>query len=76
MSFKWENVPDTVHDRVNDIVKGYRFILNDKLAGFYLHGSLAMGCYTPRTSDMDFLAVVRKAMTIKEKRAIIGLLSG
>lgn len=27
--------------------------LQDKLTGIYLHGSLAMGCYNPESSDID-----------------------
>ena len=43
-------------------------ILKEKLAGIYLHGSAAMGCYQPRKSDLDFLVVVREALTEPEKR--------
>ena len=32
--------------------------LGDNLAGIYLHGSLAMGCFNPATSDIDLLIVV------------------
>ena len=42
-------------------------ILNDRLAGIYLHGSAAMGCYQPEKSDLDFLVVVNTALSDTEK---------
>jgi predicted nucleotidyltransferase len=37
--------------------------LRDNLIGIYLHGSLAMGCYNPHKSDIDFLVVVNEKLT-------------
>ncbi|EFV76486.1 hypothetical protein HMPREF1013_03237 [Bacillus sp. 2_A_57_CT2] len=37
--------------------------LRDNLIGIYLHGSLAMGCYNPQKSDIDFLVVVNEKLT-------------
>ena len=37
-----------------------REILGENLVGVYLHGSLAMGCFNPRKSDLDLLTVVRE----------------
>lgn len=34
--------------------------LGDDLAGVYLHGSLAMGCFNPAKSDVDLLLVVHQ----------------
>lgn len=34
--------------------------LGDHLAGVYLHGSLAMGCFNPDKSDIDLLVVTRE----------------
>ncbi len=52
-------------------VKCAREILKDNLLGVYLHGSAAMGCYQPKKSDLDFLAVVREDMTDADKRAFL-----
>ncbi len=38
-------------------------ILGSDLIGVYLHGSLAMGCFNPRGSDLDLLVVTRRRMT-------------
>ncbi len=59
---------------VSKIVKNYRSVLGTNLTGVYLHGSLAMGCFNPQRSDIDFLAVVGEPLSVGEKRLIIGLL--
>ena len=41
--------------------------LDSRLAGIYLHGSAAMGCYQPKKSDLDFLVVVNTALSDAEK---------
>ena len=43
-------------------------ILKGRLAGVYLHGSAAMGCYHPKKSDLDFLVVVNTALSDAQKR--------
>lgn len=52
------------------IVQRYKNILDKNLVGIYLHGSLAMGCYT-NESDIDFLVVVREAIDVATKKDII-----
>ncbi|MCE3200156.1 nucleotidyltransferase domain-containing protein [Paenibacillus sonchi] len=37
----------------------FREELEADLAGIYLHGSLAMGCFNPVGSDIDILVVIR-----------------
>ena len=56
---------------VNDILKRYQTVLGGNLTGFYLHGSLAMNCFNPLLSDIDFLAIVKEKLKVGEKRAII-----
>jgi len=45
-------------------------VLADNLLGVYLHGSLALGCFNPRRSDIDLLAVTHRPMSPAEKRAV------
>ena len=52
------------------IVEKLKNILGENLVGVYLHGSLAMGCYTT-ASDIDFIALVKEPMDISVKRGII-----
>jgi len=41
------------------LLAGVRANLGKGFAGLYLHGSLALGDFDPRTSDVDFLVVTR-----------------
>lgn len=56
------------------VLQGYRRILGHRLSGFYVHGSIAFGCFTWETGDIDFLAVVTEPLTQGDKEAIIRLL--
>ena len=50
--------------------------LTDSLTGIYLHGSLAFGCFQWEKSDIDFLVVVHRKPTQKEKESLLsGLLA-
>lgn len=59
---------------VQRVCDAYRRILGDKLAGIYLHGSMAFGCFTWATGDIDFLAVVDAPLIQAEKEALIRVL--
>ncbi len=61
---------------LDEIVLRYRVILGEKLAGVYLHGSLAFGCFRWETGDIDFLVVVKTAPTLAEKQALVCVLLG
>jgi len=70
----WVDCPEPIRRLVNNILKHYRRVLGDNLIGFYLHGSLAMNCFNPLSSDVDFLAIVGEKLTIEQKKAIINYL--
>ena len=54
-------------------VKRSAEILQENLAGIYLHGSAAMGCFQPKKSDLDFLVVVNGPMTEETRRAYMDM---
>lgn len=56
------------------ISQEYERILNDNLVGIYVHGSIAFGCFNSRTSDIDFIVVVRNEPTLDEKEKLIKIL--
>jgi len=74
--YGWENCPEPVKELINSILKNFVDILSNNLLGFYLHGSLAMGCFNPLISDIDFLAIVKQKLIVKQKKAIIDYLLG
>jgi hypothetical protein len=72
--YGWADCPENIRKKVEGILAFYRQSLGNNLIGFYLHGSLAMGCFNPVSSDIDFLAVVVNKLTTGEKKAIINYL--
>lgn len=56
---------------LDDITKVFTDEMKDNLVGVYLHGSLAMKCFNPDTSDVDMLVVCKSKMTNEEKKIII-----
>jgi len=65
---------ESIKQILDTIVLSYKNILQDNLVGIYLHGSLAMKCFNPDTSDIDFLVVVKEDIGFKEKRKLIDVL--
>ncbi|MBQ7320870.1 MAG: DUF4111 domain-containing protein [Clostridia bacterium] len=59
---------------LREISEAYRQILGDRLVGIYVHGSIAFGCFDPRVSDIDFLVVVDRPISLQQKTALIEVL--
>jgi predicted nucleotidyltransferase len=59
---------------LEQIVIEYSKLLGENLVGIYLHGSLAMNCYNPNTSDVDFLVVVKEDLSFQLKRELVAVL--
>jgi predicted nucleotidyltransferase len=68
--YSWSTCPSAVKAQVEDFVSATRLTLPDDLTGIYSHGSLAMGCFNPTRSDLDFLVITCRRMTVQEKRRI------
>jgi predicted nucleotidyltransferase len=61
---------------LDKIVTLFKEELKENLSGIYLHGSLAMGCFNPNRSDIDFIVIVKeKLTTINHKRIASMVLS-
>lgn len=56
---------------IDDITNVFVKEMEDNLVGVYLHGSIAMGCFNPKTSDVDLLVICKKEITNDIKRRII-----
>jgi predicted nucleotidyltransferase len=63
--------PPSIQTLLMRLVDKFCKTLGDNLVGVYLHGSLAMGCFNPLTSDVDFLVVVRVPLSIETKKEIL-----
>ena len=66
--------------QTNSLIKGFveqsKSILKDNLVGIYLHGSLVMGCFNPRKSDIDLIIMVDHPLTDSVKRAYMDMAVG
>jgi Domain of unknown function (DUF4111) len=68
------SIPADVASLLSGIVVALRVGLGSNLVGIYLHGSLALGCFNPQVSDIDFLAVVHEPLGLNTKRNIVASL--
>lgn len=48
--------------------------LGDNLVGIYVHGSIAMDCFNPESSDVDVLVVVNESLAVKAKKRLGNIL--
>ena len=64
----------TERELLQRVCNEYARILGQKLTGIYLHGSMAFGCFTWATGDIDFLVVVEEPLNQSEKEALIRVL--
>ena len=63
-----------IKEMLDNIISSYYGILKKNLIGIYLHGSLAMHCFNPLSSDIDFLVVVKEKPSFNEMRELIEVL--
>ena len=56
---------------LNRITDMSRELLGENLVGVYLHGSLAMGCFNPKKSDLDLILLVEDDLSAEQKKAFI-----
>jgi streptomycin 3"-adenylyltransferase len=71
-----EKTPKFVRDFLKETFTNVHSILRDNLVGIHLYGSLAMGCFNPKSSDMDIILVVKKRLSNEQKRSVIEYLKG
>lgn len=62
--------PNGVKLLLDEIVTSFKTILGNNLTGIYLHGSLAMGCFNPVSSDIDFLVVTKGKVAVGKRKEI------
>lgn len=52
---------------LDELVDFTRQIFREKLTGVYLHGSMAMGCFNPKKSDIDLIVIVESSISDMQK---------
>lgn len=74
MLYDWKNAPSDVRHQINALITTIEASINENMLGVYLHGSLAMGSFNPRRSDLDLLVVTQQPLTLAIKRHLIAQL--
>lgn len=73
MSFQYSGPSsEEVNQVLNTLIDTFVHRLGENLKGLYLHGSMAMGCFHPWSSDIDLLAVVFEPIDRQTKLALVG----
>ena len=57
-----------VEEFLNIFVDAARQTIGENLLGIYIHGSVAMGCFNPKSSDLDLLVGVKEGLDDSTKR--------
>ena len=73
MVCSWKTCFSDIKDFVTHLLHKTKEILKDEFIGFYLHGSLAMGGFNSKSSDIDVLIITNKTMTVEKKRELAEL---
>lgn len=74
MGYVWKTCPSEIKDFIFNLNKSIKEIINKNYVGFYIHGSLAMGGFNPKNSDIDVLVITYKSMEIELKRNLVRFL--
>lgn len=53
------------------LTTAYQRALSDNFVGMYVHGSIAMGCFNPLTSDIDYICIVNEEPDDAQKKLIL-----
>lgn len=73
-SVGWNSCPKATRQQTHRLIDGFRQRLDSNLIGVYLHGSLAMNCFNPATSDVDLLVTTCYRIPLETKISMIELL--
>ncbi len=71
MTYQWPEVPVVIRRAADRLVADLRETLGGNLVGVYLHGSLALGGFSPDHSDVDLLVVTGDQTTTAAKRGLL-----
>lgn len=68
------DIPEDIKIQLKKFLIDTLKISKNNFVGVYLHGSLAMGCFNPSTSDIDVLIVVERPLKFDEKLSFVKML--
>lgn len=68
--YGYTELPQSIKNQINALVNIWKKHLGDKLAGVYLHGSIALKAFNPESGDIDIIVVVSESPDVSTKLAI------
>ena len=66
MEKRLKDLPIEIRPLIDELCKELKVIFADKLLGLYLHGSIAMGDFNLKSSDIDFMALLKSDVNEEE----------
>ncbi|HET8842761.1 MAG TPA: aminoglycoside adenylyltransferase domain-containing protein [Ktedonobacteraceae bacterium] len=70
----WATCSQVIQSEVKTLQAELQRLLGQNFLGIYLHGSLALGGFQPRRSDIDVIVLTEQRIDLEIKRACIALL--
>ncbi|TQR19109.1 aminoglycoside adenylyltransferase domain-containing protein [Psychrobacillus vulpis] len=68
MDVQWSNASPDIQRFVYELLDKTKEIIGEELEGFYIHGSLAMGGFKRKSSDIDILVITTTPLTMESKK--------
>jgi len=68
MIYDWGTRSSDIEKFIYELKEESKKILKENFTGFYIHGSLAMGGFNPKSSDIDILIITFKTVKADTKR--------
>ena len=66
----YNDLPTEISHQIDKVVSIWKKYVNDELVGIYLHGSIVLNAFNPKSGDIDILVVVNKSLDIPTKLSI------
>lgn len=67
MLLGYKDLPAEINKQISDVVDIWKKYMGKDLVGVYLHGSICLNAFEPKSGDIDILIVVSRSLTIEEK---------
>ncbi|MBD7966679.1 aminoglycoside adenylyltransferase domain-containing protein [Paenibacillus gallinarum] len=65
--YGWENCPQEVRDQVYKLNSSLIHYLGSKIIGTYIHGSLSLHSFNPKSSDIDMIVLVSEKIDLETR---------
>ena len=66
----FDNLPSEIVAQLDNVVNIWKKHLDTQLVGVYLHGSIVLNAFVPKSSDIDLLIVIEDSLDITTKLTI------